>query len=143
MTALAGTDDDHDPNPSTEEPTITFSVPLDFVEKGGVTRIVANGDAAALFEKPDRSLVKSIARAHSWKKQLLSGEVRSVKEIAREAGVTGRYVSRILRFAFLAPDITEAILEGRQPPSLSVERLREPIPYDWTEQRRMLGFRAP
>jgi len=52
----------------------------------------------------------------------------------------GRYVIRSFRFAFLAPDITEAILEGRQPPSLTVERLRDPIPYDWDEQRRLLGF---
>jgi len=68
--------------------------------------------------------------------------VRSINEIAREVGVTGRYVIRILRFAFLAPDITEAILDGRQPPAVTVERLRGPIPCDWVEQRRVLGFRA-
>jgi len=61
--------------------------------------------------------------------------------LAKRAGVTRGYVTRILRLAFLAPDITEAILDGRQPPTLTVERLRDPIPLDWNEQRKL--FVAP
>ena len=107
-----------------------------------MTRIVANGDSSALFAEPDASLVKAIARAHVWKKQLLAGEASSLTELASRAGVTRPYVGRILKLAFLAPDIVEAILQGRQPPALTVDRLRDPIPLDWGEQRKLFGLRS-
>jgi hypothetical protein len=51
------------------------------------------------------------------------------------------YERRLLLLAFLAPDIQQAILEGRQPPSLTLERLsRKQIPTAWDEQRREFGF---
>jgi hypothetical protein len=51
-------------------------------------------------------------------------------------------VSRILPLAFLAPDIVEAILDGRQPPELTAARLKRmrDLPLDWQQQRRYLGF---
>lgn len=55
-------------------------------------------------------------------------------------GVTKRYVAHIMRLAFLAPDIVEAILDGRQPADLELERLLRGIPVGWPEQRRALGF---
>jgi DNA invertase Pin-like site-specific DNA recombinase len=127
---------------ASRDETITLTVPFEFVEKGGVTRIVANEDSSVLFRGPDVSLVKAIARAHVWKKQLLAGEASSLTELASRARVTRPYVGRILKLAFLAPDIVEAILQGRQPPALTVERLRDPIPLDWREQRELFGLRA-
>ena len=49
---------------------------------------------------------------------------------------------RIVRLAYLAPDITTAILDGRQPATLSAPRLAEAraLPITWTEQRLALGF---
>jgi hypothetical protein len=70
---------------------------------------------------------------------LLSGEVRSLRDLARRVGLTHAYVSRILRLAYLAPDLTEAILEGTQSAGMCVERLRDPIPISWVEQRRLFG----
>jgi len=48
----------------------------------------------------------------------------------------------MLRMAYLAPDITEAILDGRQPTGLNAKRLLHgfPLPLDWQGQRRALGF---
>ncbi len=54
--------------------------------------------------------------------------------------MTERYVSRIMRLAFLAPDIVEAKLDGYQPADLELERLMKGIPVSWNEQRRALGF---
>lgn len=73
----------------------------------------------------------------------MSGEVDSLRAIAEELRVTERYVSRIFRCAFLAPDIVEAILEGRQPPRLTVEKLRLNAPLLWTEQRKSFRVRSP
>ena len=47
---------------------------------------------------------------------------------------------RLVRYAFLAPDITEAILAGTQSARITVESLREPIPLAWSEQRRLFGL---
>ena len=70
----------------------------------------------------------------------MRGEFRSRKLVAQFAKVDQRYAGRILQFAFLAPDIVEAILEGRQPPDLTVQKLLRGLPLGWAEQRRRLGF---
>ena len=105
--------------------------------------VVAPGVADERPARPDESLIKAVARGYSWYERLVSGEVDSLRAIAKELRVTERYVSRILRCAFLAPDIVEAILEGRQPPQLTVEKLRLGAPLLWTEQRKSFGFRSP
>jgi hypothetical protein len=129
-----------DSSATTSEDLLTIELPFRFVARGGKTRIMEGTHQAEPSAAPSPALIKNIARGHLWRQQLLNGEVRSVRLIARKAGVTGRYVSRILRLGFLAPELVESIIEGRQPPGLTVENLREPPSYDWAEQRRMLGF---
>jgi site-specific DNA recombinase len=87
----------------------------------------------------DPSLIKAVVRGKQWAKRLLSGEGNSPGDLAREAGVTTHYLMRLVRYAFLAPDITEAILAGTQSARITVESLREPIPLDWSEQRRLFA----
>ena len=88
----------------------------------------------------DPSLIKAVVRGREWAKQLLSAERKSAGELAREAGVTTSYFRRLVRYAFLAPDITEAILAGTQSARITVESLRKTIPLDWAEQRRLYGM---
>ena len=90
-----------------------------------------------------RPLIKAIARSYVWYERLVSGEVDSLRVIAKALRVNERYVGRVLRFSFLAPDIVAAILEGRQPPQLTVEKLRFGPPLLWAEQRKSFGFRSP
>jgi site-specific DNA recombinase len=51
-----------------------------------------------------------------------------------------QYVSRLVRLAFLAPDIVTAILNGRHPPQLTANRLMDDtrLPLDWRGQRELL-----
>jgi hypothetical protein len=70
----------------------------------------------------------------------MRGEFRSRRLVAQFANVDQRYAGRILQFAFLAPDIVEAILEGRQPADLTVKKLLRGFPLSWGEQRKRLGF---
>ena len=53
-----------------------------------------------------------------------------------------REVTRVVYLAFLAPDIVERIVRGEQPIGLDIKRLlaMSPLPMDWAEQRRVLGF---
>ena len=67
-------------------------------------------------------------------------------EIARRDGVGKQYVSRLIRLAFLAPEMVERIVAGRQPPELTAQALRTgrfDIPVDWAVQKRALGFAQP
>ncbi len=75
-------------------------------------------------------------------RQAFTGNEGSIVDIARTEGVTDRYVRRILDLAFLAPNITTAVLDGGQPVDLTAERLTKPgeIPTDWAGQRRSLSF---
>ena len=85
--------------------------------------VVPAGSEDILPPRPNAALIKATARAHLWKEKLLSGEVASIRVLAQEESLPERYVSRVLRLAFLAPDIIEAILNGHQPPDLDLERL--------------------
>src|SRR5438876_6902732 len=74
---------------------------------------------------------------------LVSGQVRSVAELATVEGISDRYVSSLLPLAFLAPDIVEAIAAGRQPPELTAHRLIRTVdlPIAWAAQKQLLGLR--
>jgi len=65
----------------------------------------------------------------------------SISAIAARERVSARYVGRLLRLAFLAPQIVELIADGRQPPDLTLEMLtrRTLLPLDWDAQKRALG----
>jgi hypothetical protein len=84
--------------------------------------------------QPDGTLVKALARKRRWQKLLDEGVYTSVTEISEAEDIGKAYVSRILRLALLAPDIVEAILEGRANHTLVLERLERPLPAGWEEQ---------
>lgn len=71
---------------------------------------------------------------------VLGGKIGDMKSLARETGFTRRYVRNVFGCAFLAPDIVEAILEGRQPLTLKFANLYKDIPLSWAEQRQHFGF---
>lgn len=88
----------------------------------------------------DKPLIQAVARGRYWYDLLLSGQAKSREEIAKAYGISGQHVARLLPLAWLAPDIVEAILDGRQPKALTVKRLLAKLPMDWADQRRALGF---
>jgi len=109
--------------------------------RGFEMRLVIPGSRAPV-PMVDLTLLKTVARAHQWSNDLISGRVQSIGELARREGVTSRYVRKLLNVAFLAPKIVEAIAEGRQPPELTAEVLtkRIELPIAWTEQERAVGI---
>jgi site-specific DNA recombinase len=95
-----------------------------------------------LGTQPDLSLVHALARAHLWLKALTDGTYKSIEELASAAKWNPKVVRKVLRLAFLAPDITEAIILGSQPMSLTVSELQGIAAFTWDEQRRLLRFQA-
>jgi site-specific DNA recombinase len=86
------------------------------------------------------SLLKAVARGHDWYQRIVGSTAGGRSSLSRQTGLDDRYVSRILKCGFLAPDIVEAILDGQQPADFNLERLRNQLPLSWAEQRKQLGF---
>ena len=118
--------------------TIIVTIPMQWKRRGGRKVIIApdGGDAwAPAKPRHDETLIRALARAHRWKRLLEGGRYRSAQEIAEGEGITRSFVSRLLRLTLLAPDIQEAILEGRQPKGMQLEELTRSMPMAWEEQR--------
>ena len=125
-----------------QEGLIDLTVPVTLKRRGVEAKLImsAKGEVVA----PDESLIALLSKAHRWRDLLAAGEVSSARQIARDDGVSPSEVSRIIRLAFLAPDIVKAVLDGRQPIELTPRRLMRigELPLEWRNQRRLLGFPA-
>jgi hypothetical protein len=85
---------------------------------------------------PDKTLIKALVRAHRWRRKIESGQAKSITDLAEQEGVTDAYVCRLLPLTCLAPDIVEAILDGRQPKGLRLAGVLGNRPIAWEEQFR-------
>jgi site-specific DNA recombinase len=129
------------PTESGLEGPITLETETRFKRGGRGLRFVIPGPQGSWSgAHRDKPLIQAVARGTLWYDLLISGQVKSRDEIARANGFSGQHVARHIQLAWLAPDIVEAILDGHQPKQLTVQRLLEKLPMDWTEQRRALGF---
>lgn len=93
--------------------------------------------------EPDTALIKTIVRGHRWFTMLSSGQKSSINQIADSEGLSSSIIGVYINFAFLAPDIVQAIFEGNQPIELTAKQLKKQagnLAMDWDEQCRMLVF---
>ena len=115
--------------------------PLQMRKRGAETKLIIGTKPQAAPE-PNQALIMLIAQAHHWLERLTSGSVASIIDLAKQEQFDKNKISRALRFAYLAPDITRAILEGHQPIELTADRMRRlpDLPMGWQEQKDLLGF---
>jgi site-specific DNA recombinase len=106
---------------------------------GGEVRLILPPDSPGAQPHAVPSLIRAMARAHDWVDRILRGETVNQRSIANQTGLDERYVSRVIPLAFLAPDLTEAILEGKQPALLSLGNCLGKIPDEWHQQRTQLS----
>jgi hypothetical protein len=120
--------------------TLMVRVPLVLRKRGGRKLVVMPEGATWVpaRRQVDSAMVKAIARAFRWRKLLETGVYGTIAEIGAAERINSTYVGRILRLTLLAPDIVEAILDGRQPADLQVADLLRPFPLEWEWQRRAL-----
>jgi len=128
----------------TRDATWSFEVPYELRNRGRQLRIVPDTLTTSTDSNPDPTLLKLLRRAHGWRQQLETGSSRTISDLAASNGVTPSYFTRVLRIAYLAPDIVQAIIDGNQPPELTANRLVrvKDLPIDWPGQREALGFPA-
>ena len=124
-----------------ERATLVVRIPMRFQRRGGRKRIMMPEGVAAPARKPtrDETLIKALVRAHRWRWRIESGQAKSITDLAEHEGVTVAYVCRLLPLTCLAPDIVEAILDGRQPKGLKLAEMLGKGPLVWDEQRTTLG----
>lgn len=117
--------------------TVTLHIPFRLVKRGG-RKEMQLPEGAALPRRTDNTLIKALARAFRWKRMLESGEFATITELAEREGIASSYMTRVLRLTLLAPEIVEAILDGKQAPDVTLVRLVELFPLQW--EREIASF---
>jgi hypothetical protein len=114
---------------------VTLHVPFRVVKRGG-RKEMQMPDGAMQPRRTDSTLVKALARAFRWKRILDSGEFANIAELAEREGIAPSYMTRIMRLTLLAPDIVEAILDGKQAPEMSLARVLKGYQVEWSSKRQ-------
>lgn len=118
--------------------SITVRVPLTIRRPPGRKTVVTpfRDDGEALATRADPALVKALARAFRYQRLLDEGRFASITEMAAEERIERGYLGSLLRLTLLAPDIVEALLNGRQSQSLQLSQIAETFPIFWEAQRQ-------
>ena len=125
--------------------SVTVTVPLTIRRRGGRKQIIGPdgavarpGDNGAGFVPVhgDPALIKALARGFRWRRMLEEGRYASISEMAKAEGIERGYLGSLLRLTLLAPDMVEAILDGRQSEGVTLPKMMEPFPVEWRQQAR-------
>ena len=120
----------------------TWILPISLLRHGREVKLIL-GDRRSqpppTHSQTTQGLQRALKKALIWNDALLSGKKTSLAEIAHEEKVTQRYIALMIRLAYLAPDIQGAIIQGKIPPTWTVDQFRETMPLNWDQQR--LRFR--
>ena len=114
--------------------------------KGVLPRRAFDRRGARLYRPRGKPLARRAARRDlrwpgtSWTELLINGEHTSIESLAVSINMHPKGVRKSIRLAFLAPEITEAIVLGRHPKSLTLTVLQQTAALSWVEQRRRLGI---
>ena len=124
-----------------EDGTITVTIPIRIKRYSGRQQVVVpEGMSAQLHEEqPPTALQVALARGHRWLRQIESGQVTNITEIAKREKLDRSYISRMINLTTLAPDIQAAILDETLPDHVSLFDLAANTPLCWAEQRSKLA----
>jgi hypothetical protein len=130
------------PLSSATDETQIVTVPIALRRSGREIKMLIDGADPFAKAKPDARLIKMLIRARRFNATLGDGDGVPFATLAKREGVSPSYFTRLVRLSYLAPEITQAILDGRQPRDLTAHKLlaQSRLPLTWHEQRRVLGF---
>lgn len=116
--------------------TLSVFIPLTVRKRNGRPKIMPPADLAPDYDDKgvDPHVLRSIAKAWSWRRKLDSGQVATIQDIATAEDVTPVYVGRVLKLAYLAPVVLERLLIERRAPAVSVKDLGLAVDLPWLEQ---------
>ena len=113
---------------------LTVRIPLTVRRRGGARKVVVPAGVLPMPAQADVTLLKALARAFRWRRMLETGRYATVKELAAAERINASYVCRMLRLTLLAPNIVEAILDGRQPQGMTLPALMKGVEVGWDRQ---------
>ncbi|HCQ65580.1 MAG TPA: hypothetical protein DIU07_10675 [Rhodobacteraceae bacterium] len=118
-----------------EPETLRVHIPLTLRNRGGRPRILPPKEIEVAMDRgQDARLLRAIGRAWDWRRRLERGDVTTIADLAREEGISDRYVSRVIRLAWLSPSVLERLVLRRQPTVLSIFDLCGVAELPWAEQ---------
>ena len=119
---------------------LTVSIPMAIRKRGGRKVVVSAAGAepwAPSRPRIDNTLLRALVQAFHWQHELESGKHATISELAAAEKLDRSFVSHMLRLTLLAPDLVEAILDGRQPQTVQLQPLVRGFPVEWERQRRL------
>ncbi|MFQ3664481.1 MAG: hypothetical protein SNJ79_00375 [Sphingomonadaceae bacterium] len=118
--------------------TIRVVIPMTIRKRNGRPKIVPPADMVPDMGGVDPHVLKAIAKAWSWRRKLESGAVSTLSDIAAAEKVSDRFVSRMMRLAYLSPVVLDHLVIRRVPPALSLNDLVAVADRPWAEQMDMV-----
>src|SRR5215470_13206333 len=114
-----------------------LSVPIELRRSGLEIKMLIQRTDPFATTKPDARLIKLLIKAQRFNATLFNSDGMSFSELVQREGISPSYFTRLLRLSYLAPDIIQAILDGRQPRDLTADKMLEHsrLPLGWHEQR--------
>lgn len=124
--------------------TMRVFIPLTIRKRNGRPKIVPPADLTLQDGRAqDAHVLRAIARAWSWRRRLETGAASTIQDIAAAEKVSDRFVSRMMRLAYLSPEVLEHLVIRREPPALSLNDLVAVSDRPWIEQMQMVFERSP
>ena len=119
--------------------TIRVVIPLTIRKRNGRPKILPPDEVTLRDGRAqDPHVLRAIARAWSWRRQLETGAASTIQDIAAAEKVSDRFVSRMMRLAYLSPEVLEHLVIRRVPPALSLNDLVAVADRPWAEQMDMV-----
>ena len=104
----------------------TVFIPLELKRKNGRPRIVASAIEPHIQSRTqDPHILQALGRAWAWRRKLESGEAATIHDIAKAENVTDRFVGRMMRLAYLPPDVLQNLVIWQEPCAVSIQGLME------------------
>jgi hypothetical protein len=141
--AQLGTAIDLDAIADGTEPVLVLTLAATKVRHGHQLRLIIPGPHILNITPAtrDEKLVALVAEAHTARKLILISAEQSIASIAASHNRCRTRLGRLAALSCLAPDIVTAIVEGRQPATLTARTLQDiDLPLAWVDQRVLLGF---
>jgi len=113
---------------------LTITAPFQLRKRGVETKLIFADEPA----ERDETLIKNIAKAHVWYQQIKAGKTFS--QIAKTAGTSNHRVQQMIELAFLAPNVVNDVLDGKQPSGFTSNWFKHHgLPTNWRDQRELLA----
>ncbi|NQW08884.1 MAG: hypothetical protein HQ481_03240 [Alphaproteobacteria bacterium] len=119
--------------------TIRVVIPLTIRRRNGRPKILPPDDVDSRNGRTqDPHVLRAIARAWSWRRQLETGAASTIQDIAAAEKVSDRFVGRMIRLAYLSPSVLESLVITRKPPAISINDLMAVAELPWAEQMEVV-----